>query len=125
MTSSSGHRPASGSTPWPTCWRRPGNGSGSILWSVPTLCGPGTLGGMVATGAGGPLRLSHGAVRDLLIGVTVVRADGVVARSGGKVVKNVAGYDLGKLFTGSWGTLGVVTEATFRLHPVPRAAPRR
>ena len=86
----------------------------------PEAAGPGTIGGVIATGASGPLRLSHGSVRDLLIGVTVVRADGLVARAGGKVVKNVAGYDLGKLFTGSFGTLGVITEAIFRLHPLPR-----
>lgn len=78
----------------------------------------GTVGGMIATAPSGPLRHSHGAVRDLLIGVTFVRADGVVAHAGGKVVKNVAGYDVGKLLTGSWGTLAVVTEARFRLHPV-------
>ena len=80
-----------------------------------------TVGGVVATGTAGPLRFRYGAPRDLLIGITVVRADGVVARSGGKVVKNVAGYDLGKLFAGSQGTLGVITEATFRLHPLPAA----
>jgi glycolate oxidase FAD binding subunit len=80
---------------------------------------PGTLGGLIATAGAGPLRYSHGTVRDLLIGVTIVRADGVVAKAGGKVVKNVAGYDLGKLLAGSWGTLGVITEATFRLHPLP------
>lgn len=79
----------------------------------------GTVGGVISTAPSGPLRLSHGAVRDLLIGVTMVRADGVVAKAGGKVVKNVAGYDLGKLLTGSWGTLGLVTEAVFRLHPLP------
>jgi glycolate oxidase FAD binding subunit len=78
-----------------------------------------TIGGVVATGVCGPSRYLHGAVRDLLIGVTVVRADGVIARSGSKVVKNVAGYDLAKLFTGSYGTLGIVTEAIFRLRPVP------
>jgi glycolate oxidase FAD binding subunit len=84
--------------------------------------GPGaTVGGTVATATSGPLRLLAGAVRDLLIGVTLVRADGTVARAGGKVVKNVAGYDLGKLVTGSYGTLAVVTEAVFRLHPVPAA----
>jgi glycolate oxidase FAD binding subunit len=82
---------------------------------------PGTLGGLIATAGSGPLRYSHGAVRDLLIGITIVRADGVVAKAGGKVVKNVAGYDLGKLLAGSWGTLGVITEATFRLHPLPGA----
>ncbi|MEJ7756624.1 MAG: hypothetical protein WKF83_10160 [Nocardioidaceae bacterium] len=58
-------------------------------------------------------------MRDLLIGLTVVRADGVVAKAGGRVVKNVAGYDVGKLVTGSFGTLAVVTEALFRLHPLP------
>ena len=77
-----------------------------------------TVGGVVATGTAGPRRFRYGAPRDLLIGITVVRADGVVARSGGKVVKNVAGYDLGKLFSGSQGTLGLITEATFRLHPL-------
>jgi len=82
----------------------------------------GTVGGLIATGAAGPLRYRYGAPRDLLIGITVVRADGTVARSGGKVVKNVAGYDIGKLFAGSLGTLGLITDATFRLHPRPEAA---
>jgi len=77
-----------------------------------------TVGGVVATGAAGPLRLRYGTARDLLIGITVVRPDGRVAHSGGKVVKNVAGYDIGKLFAGSRGTLGLITEATFRLHPL-------
>ena len=80
-----------------------------------------TVGGVVATGLAGPRRFRYGAPRDLLIGLVVVRADGVIAHSGGKVVKNVAGYDLGKLFTGSQGTLGLITEATFRLHPLPAA----
>jgi glycolate oxidase FAD binding subunit len=80
-----------------------------------------TVGGLVATGLCGPLRLAHGCVRDLLIGISVVRADGVLAKSGSKVVKNVAGYDLAKLYTGSYGTLGVVAEAIFRLHPLPAA----
>jgi glycolate oxidase FAD binding subunit len=80
-----------------------------------------TAGGVVATGTAGPRRFRYGAPRDLLIGITVVRADGVIAHSGGKVVKNVAGYDLGKLFAGSQGTLGLITEATFRLHPLPAA----
>jgi glycolate oxidase FAD binding subunit len=80
-----------------------------------------TLGGIVAASASGPRRYRYGTARDLLIGVTVVLADGTVARAGGKVVKNVAGYDLCKLFTGSFGTLGVVVETTFRLHPLPQA----
>ncbi|GGL01881.1 FAD-binding oxidoreductase [Planomonospora parontospora] len=79
--------------------------------------GGSTVGGVLATAAAGPRRLRYGTARDLLIGITVVLADGTVARSGGKVVKNVAGYDLGKLFTGSYGTLGIITEAAFRLHP--------
>jgi glycolate oxidase FAD binding subunit len=94
-------------------------------WLPPDDAGPrstrGTVGGVLATGVAGPLRLRYGSGRDLLIGITIVRADGTVARSGGKVVKNVAGYDLGKLFAGSRGTLGLITEATFRLHPVPAA----
>ena len=80
-----------------------------------------SIGGTLAANASGPHRLATGTVRDLLIGITVVRADGVVAKAGGKVVKNVAGYDLGKLLIGSFGTLAVATEAIFRLHPVPVA----
>jgi len=83
---------------------------------------PGTsIGGLLATNTSGPRRVATGTARDLLIGITVVRADGVVAKAGGRVVKNVAGYDLGKLLIGSFGTLAVITEATFRLHPVPDA----
>jgi glycolate oxidase FAD binding subunit len=67
-----------------------------------------TLGGIVATATSGPHRYRFGTPRDLLIGITVVLADGTTAKSGGKVVKNVAGYDLGRLFTGSYGTLGAV-----------------
>src|SRR5439155_23482150 len=77
--------------------------------------------GVVAINDSGPLRLRYGGVRDLLIGVTLVRSDGVVVRGGGKVVKNVAGYDLPKLMSGSLGTLGFLVEATFRLHPRPVA----
>jgi glycolate oxidase FAD binding subunit len=80
-----------------------------------------TLGGVVSANASGPRRLAYGTVRDLLIGTTVVLADGTVAKAGGKVVKNVAGYDLGKLYTGAHGTLGVVVSTTWRLHPVPPA----
>ena len=80
-----------------------------------------TLGGIVAANPSGPLRLRYGTARDLLIGATVVLADGMVAKAGGKVVKNVAGYDLCKLFAGSLGTLGIVVETIWRLHPVPAA----
>ena len=80
-----------------------------------------TLGGVVSANASGPRRLRYGTVRDLLIGVTVVLADGTVAHAGGKVVKNVAGYDLGKLYTGAHGSLGVVVSTTWRLHPLPAA----
>ncbi|MCL2394695.1 MAG: FAD-binding oxidoreductase [Acidimicrobiaceae bacterium] len=83
--------------------------------------GSATIGGLVAHGLAGPSRLAYGTLRDLLIGATFVRADGVAARTGGKVVKNVAGYDLGKLLHGSWGTVAVLTELVFRLHPLPEA----
>jgi len=79
-----------------------------------------TVGGMLATNDSGSLRLRVGALRDLIIGVTVALPDGTLASSGGKVVKNVAGYDLPKLMTGAFGTLGVITRAVFRLHPLPR-----
>ncbi|MBI4635975.1 MAG: FAD-binding oxidoreductase [Candidatus Rokubacteria bacterium] len=78
-----------------------------------------TVGGVLATNASGPRRHLYGSARDLLIGVTVVTAEGAVVRGGGKVVKNVAGYDLPKLFIGSYGTLGVIVEATVRLRPRP------
>jgi len=79
-----------------------------------------TIGGTVAADTSGPRRVLYGTTRDLLIGITFVRADGVVAKAGGKVVKNVAGYDFGKLLTGSYGTLGVITEVALRLHPLPQ-----
>jgi glycolate oxidase FAD binding subunit len=78
-----------------------------------------TVGGILSTNDSGALRLRYGGLRDLIIGITLVLADGTIARSGGKVVKNVAGYDLPKLATGALGTLGVITQAIFRLHPVP------
>jgi glycolate oxidase FAD binding subunit len=81
-----------------------------------------TIGGVVAANSSGPRRLRYGTVRDLIIGIRVVLADGTVAKAGGKVVKNVAGYDLSKLFTGSLGTLGVIAEANFRLHPIRETA---
>ena len=76
-----------------------------------------TIGGVVATNDTGPMRHRYGGMRDLVLGITVVLADGTVAKSGGKVIKNVAGYDLAKLFTGSFGTLGVIARVAVRLHP--------
>lgn len=81
-----------------------------------------TIGGVLSTNDSGALRSRFGALRDLVIGVTLALADGTLASSGGKVVKNVAGYDLPKLATGAFGTLGVITRAVFRLHPLPRSA---
>jgi glycolate oxidase FAD binding subunit len=79
-----------------------------------------TVGGILSTNDSGALRLRLGALRDLIIGVTIALPDGTLASSGGKVVKNVAGYDLPKLVTGALGTLGVIARAVFRLHPFPR-----
>ncbi len=79
-----------------------------------------TLGGIVATADTGSLRQRYGSVRDQLLGITFVRADGQIAKAGGRVVKNVAGYDLMKLFTGSYGTLGVISQVTFRVYPIPQ-----
>jgi len=78
-----------------------------------------TLGGIIAANAFGPRRTRFGSVRDLIIGVTIIRADGTLARGGGKVVKNVAGFDVPKLMCGSLGTLAMIATATFRLHPAP------
>jgi len=80
-----------------------------------------SVGGVIATNDSGALRLKYGGLRDLIIGMTVVLADGTVAKTGGKVVKNVAGYDLHKLMTGAFGTLGVIAEVNFRLHPIERS----
>ena len=88
----------------------------------PTAPESATIGGIVATGDTGSLRQRYGSVRDQLLGITFVRADGQVAKAGGRVVKNVAGYDLMKLFTGSYGTLGVISQLTFRLYPLPEAS---
>lgn len=77
-----------------------------------------TIGGVLSSNDSGVLRLRFGALRDLIIGVTLALPDGTLAKSGGKVVKNVAGYDLPKLATGALGTLGVITQAIFRLHPL-------
>ena len=78
-----------------------------------------TIGGILAANASGPSRLAYGTARDWLIGIKVVQSDGTVTKSGGRVVKNVTGYDLNKLYTGSLGTLGVLVEATFKVAPLP------
>jgi glycolate oxidase FAD binding subunit len=81
-----------------------------------------TIGGVVATGDCGPLRHRYGGPRDLVIGITVALSDGTIASSGGKVIKNVAGYDLAKLFSGSFGTLGLILSVSVRLHPLHKAS---
>ena len=97
-------------------------GAGQMLALDPHLgnAGEATIGGILASGDSGPLRHRYGAARDLVIGVTVVLSDGTVAKAGGKVIKNVAGYDLAKLFTGSFGTLGLIAEVAVRLHPLAK-----
>ncbi|HEX6817531.1 MAG TPA: FAD-binding oxidoreductase, partial [Ktedonobacterales bacterium] len=92
--------------------------AGQWLALDPLLAPEATIGGVVATNATGARRLRYGGVRDQIIGVRVATADGVLAKGGGKVVKNVAGYDLPKLFTGSLGTLGLIVSATFRVYPL-------
>jgi glycolate oxidase FAD binding subunit len=81
----------------------------------------GTIGATIATASAGPLATSFGTPRDLVLGLEFVAGDGTIARGGGRVVKNVAGFDLTRLLTGSWGTLGVITEVTLRLHARPEA----
>ncbi|AFZ21084.1 FAD-binding oxidoreductase [Allocoleopsis franciscana] len=81
-----------------------------------------TLGGIIATADSGSWRHRYGGVRDMLLGISFVRSDGQLAKAGGRVVKNVAGYDLMKLFTGSYGTLGILTEVTLRAYPIPEAS---
>jgi glycolate dehydrogenase FAD-binding subunit len=93
-------------------------GAGQMLALDPPGAGA-TVGGIVAAADSGPLRHRYGAPRDLLLGMTVALSDGTVARSGGRVIKNVAGYDLAKLFAGSLGRLGTIVEAVVRLHPIP------
>jgi glycolate oxidase FAD binding subunit len=93
---------------------------GQRLAVEPLFANRATIGGIVSGNDNGPSRVRFGSLRDLIIGVTLALPDGTLARSGGKVVKNVAGYDLPKLATGSLGTLGVITQAIFRLHPLPQ-----
>jgi glycolate oxidase FAD binding subunit len=92
---------------------------GQLLALDPPLPEQATIGGIIAANSSGPLRLRYGTCRDMLIGITTVLADGSSAKSGGKVVKNVTGYDMGKLYTGSLGTLGVIVEASFKVAPLP------
>jgi glycolate oxidase FAD binding subunit len=93
--------------------------AGQMLALDPPLGTGATIGGVMATNDSGPLRHRYGGMRDLVVGVTVVLSDGAIAKSGGKVIKNVAGYDLAKLFAGSFGTLGLIARVALRLHPAP------
>jgi glycolate oxidase FAD binding subunit len=95
---------------------------GQFLAIDPSYPSTATLGGIVATADTGALRQRYGGIRDILIGLSLVRSDGAIAKAGGRVVKNVAGYDLMKLFTGSYGTLGVISQVSFRIYPLPAAA---
>ncbi|MGA7935043.1 MAG: FAD-binding oxidoreductase, partial [Kovacikia sp.] len=95
---------------------------GQFLAIDPAYPAQATIGGIVATGDTGSLRQRYNSVRDMLLGLSFVRADGQIAQAGGRVVKNVAGYDLMKLFTGSYGTLGIITQVTFRVYPIPEAS---
>jgi glycolate oxidase FAD binding subunit len=94
---------------------------GQMLALDPAAADRATVGGLIAANASGPLRLLYGTARDLVIGTRVVNADGVVSKAGGRVVKNVAGYDLNKLYVGSLGTVGIIVELSFKLHPLPQA----
>ena len=93
--------------------------AGQFLPLDPVYPDRATIGGIIATANTGSLRHRYGGVRDLLLGISFVRADGKIAKAGGRVVKNVAGYDMMKLFTGSYGTLGILTEVTLRVYPQP------
>lgn len=93
--------------------------AGQFLPLDPAYPDRATIGGIIATADAGSLRHRYGGVRDLLLGIHFVRADGKIAKAGGRVVKNVAGYDMMKLFTGAYGTLGILTEVTLRVYPLP------
>jgi glycolate oxidase FAD binding subunit len=96
--------------------------AGQFLAIDPAHPDQATIGGIVATADTGSLRQRYNSVRDMLLGLSFVRADGQLAKAGGRVVKNVAGYDLMKLLTGSYGTLGIITQVTFRVYPLPEAS---
>ena len=94
---------------------------GKCVPLAPPLSSRATIGGTLATGISGPMRAAYGLPRDWLIGIDVVGPDGTASKAGGQVVKNVTGYDLNRLYTGSLGTLAVITEATFKIAPAPTA----
>jgi len=96
--------------------------TGQFLPLEPAYPQDATIGGIIATADSGSLRHRYGGVRDMLLGISFIRSDGQIAKAGGRVVKNVAGYDLMKLFTGSYGTLGILTEVTLRVYPVQEVA---
>src|SRR5258708_6536249 len=94
---------------------------GQFLALDPPAAPGATIGGLIATNASGPLRFAYGTARDLVIGTRVANPDGTVTHAGGRVVKNVAGYDLNKLYIGSLGTLGIIVPLSLKLAPVPPA----
>jgi glycolate oxidase FAD binding subunit len=96
--------------------------AGQFLAIDPAFPDQATLGGIIATGDSGSLRHRYNSVRDMVLGISFVRSDGEMVKAGGRVVKNVAGYDLMKLLTGSYGTLGILTQVTFRVYPLPQTA---
>lgn len=96
--------------------------TGQFLAIDPAYPETATIGGIVATADTGSLRQRYRGVRDMLLGISFVRSDGQIAKAGGRVVKNVAGYDLMKLFTGSYGTLGIISQVTIRVYPLPQAS---
>ncbi len=95
---------------------------GQTLPLDPPFADRATIGGLLATNDSGPLRHRHGTPRDLVIGIQLATTDGVLSKAGGQVVKNVAGYDLSKLVTGSFGSLAAIVSATFKLAPLPAAS---
>src|SRR6266851_3044750 len=95
---------------------------GQFLALDPPAAASATIGGVIATNVSGPLRFAYGTARDLVIGTRVANPDGTLTRAGGRVVKNVAGYDLNKLYVGSLGTLSIIVELSFKLAPIPPAA---
>src|SRR5436305_1028435 len=93
--------------------------NGQTIGLDPPFSSQATIGGILASNSSGPLRRAYGTARDLVIGMTFATVEGKLAKTGGMVVKNVAGLDMGKLMIGSFGTLGVITSANFRVHSLP------